>query len=82
MQSLNFDFSFDKLTSKPENGTHACTSQLKGDWIIFRCSKCEDYERRLNWKTGEMTIKGASSFFMHQGFHQPAGVNLNQLNGN
>lgn len=40
-------------------GSHKCTSEVQGDWVVFRCEHCPDYERRINWKTGETTVKGA-----------------------
>lgn len=33
---------------------HHCTSHREGEWIIWRCPLCSGYERRFNWKTGQM----------------------------
>ncbi|MBK8426398.1 MAG: hypothetical protein IPL27_10725 [Lewinellaceae bacterium] len=42
--------------------THHCTSHRDGDWVIWRCPHCTDYERRMNWQTGEMrTLHGRST---------------------
>ena len=40
---------------------HICETFRDGDWIIFRCSKCPDYERRLNWRTQEMKVQNSNT---------------------
>ena len=60
-----FNFSFKNL----EYDQHECDSVTEGDWIIFRCSICEDYERRINTVTGETKVKNGSSSVRHTGFH-------------
>jgi hypothetical protein len=50
----------------PIENSHSCTSHIEGDWIIWRCPICIDYERRLNVVTGKMTVKGKTEF-SHQG---------------
>jgi len=40
--------------------THQCESYRDGDWIVFLCPKCEGYERRLNWRSGEMKVRDRS----------------------
>ena len=50
----------------PIKNTHHCTSHVDGDWIVWRCPICTDYERRLNHKTGKMAVKGKTEF-QHQG---------------
>lgn len=57
---------------------HYCTSHIDGDWIIWRCPICCDnsnnlfpYERRLNWKTGEMKPpQNRNEGIDHSGFTQ------------
>ncbi len=39
---------------------HHCESYRDGDWIVFLCPKCEGYERRLNWRTGDMKVRDTS----------------------
>jgi len=57
---------------KPVNGEHhECEAIRRGDWIIFSCPKCPDYERRLNWRTGKMTSKGARADVQHSGMYFP-----------
>lgn len=45
---------------------HECTAHQEGDWIIYRCPECLSYERRINWQTGEMRVKG-NNRFLHTG---------------
>ena len=46
---------------------HHCTSHRDGDWIIWRCPRCEGYERRYNWRTTEMRVKRGNSEAQHTG---------------
>ena len=59
--------------SKPDPNveTHHCHSRLEGDWIVFTCTKCKDYERRYNFKTKEMKVKNSSLHINHQGQYVP-----------
>ena len=50
---------------------HNCTSTRKGDWIIFTCPKCPKYQRELNWRTGDMRVKGSSAEVRHAGNYFP-----------
>lgn len=47
--------------------THTCKATREGDWAVFVCDLCPDYERRMNTRTGEMTVKGASADIEHEG---------------
>lgn len=55
--------------SGPEH--HPCTSTRDGDWIIFRCGRCPDYERRMNWRTGASQVHNPQPDFQHSGHHVP-----------
>jgi hypothetical protein len=57
------DLSFQNLPSE----THHCTSHREGEWITWRCPHCQDYERRLNWATGEMQVRRGDSEANHVG---------------
>lgn len=58
--------------SDPEQTYHYCESRREGDWIIYTCKDCKDFERRYNWRTGEYKSKPASgSYIMHQGSYAP-----------
>jgi len=60
-----FNFSFNNL----EYDQHECDSVKDGDWIVFRCSICPDYERRINTVTGETKVKNGNSTVHHSGRH-------------
>lgn len=46
---------------------HQCTSHREGDWITWKCPYCRGYERKMNWKTGEMRLKTGGSQALHSG---------------
>jgi hypothetical protein len=50
---------------------HKCKGSLEGDWIVFKCPICQDYERRINRTTGEMKVFNQRSFINHSGMHFP-----------
>jgi len=50
----------------PIENSHICTSHIDGDWVVWRCPICLGYERRFNFKTNEMKVKGKTEF-THQG---------------
>jgi len=56
-------------TSGPDH--HECTSTRSGDWIVFRCPRCPDYERRLNWRTGATHALNVRPELRHFGHHVP-----------
>lgn len=43
-------------------GSHRCTSEINGDWVVFRCPHCPHYERRISLKTNTLIIKGKNEF--------------------
>lgn len=51
------------LTSEKE--THNCTSYKDGDWVIFKCPICLQYERKMNLINGKMKTKGSSDNILH-----------------
>ncbi|RMD85915.1 MAG: hypothetical protein D6813_15605 [Calditrichaeota bacterium] len=52
----------------PSDATHhRCYSFRDGDWIIFRCKMCLDYERKLNWRTGKMQVRNDRPDIYHSG---------------
>jgi hypothetical protein len=48
---------------------HECESSIEGDWIVFRCPLCKDYERRIHQVTSEMKVKNISAWISHSGRH-------------
>ncbi len=56
----------------PQKGEHhSCESIREGDWIIFRCHQCPDYERRFNQITGKMKSKGTKPDVWHSSNYSP-----------
>ena len=52
--------------------SHTCESYRDGDWIVFLCPQCEGYERRMNWRTGEMKVKNdTDGHIRHSGEYFP-----------
>lgn len=52
---------------------HHCTSHREGDWITWRCPLCAHYERRFNWRTGQMQCdKGDVGDVIHTGSNNAA----------
>jgi hypothetical protein len=54
-------------SNSPEQ--HKCKASLEGDWIVFKCPICHDYERRINRTTREMKVFNQSSSINHSGMH-------------
>lgn len=50
-----------EFTDIPGN-VHVCTSFVSGEWVVFKCPFCDEYERRYNFRTGEMCVKGMTDF--------------------
>jgi len=65
---LNFNFN---LSSDDEYEIHSCKSYRDGDWIIFYCPICIDYERRINWRTREMKSRNVKDNVKHLGNYIP-----------
>jgi len=61
---------------------HECESYRDGDWIIFRCPVCKEYERRLNWRTGKMSVQNGSKDINHTGYYYPHDLKDVLLNPN
>lgn len=60
-----------KFNTPPDRETHDCESIREGDWIVFTCPKCPDYEQRLNWQTGKIKTKNPTNEFYHTGSYAP-----------
>ncbi len=55
--------------------SHKCYGEMEGDWVVFRCPVCEDYERRVNFKTGEMKSHyNEDNLIPHHGFFVKPGL--------
>lgn len=55
----------------PDLEHHQCSATRDGEWIIFHCPKCRDYERRLNWRTGETKARNVRATIDHSGRYFP-----------
>ena len=49
---------------------HQCNATRNGDWIIYRCPKC-NYELRENWRTGDIKISNPQPKVKHSGAYYP-----------
>jgi hypothetical protein len=61
-----------KVTAHPASNleSHQCESIREGDWIVYRCPKC-DYELRDNWRTGELKVLNPKIEIKHSGSYFP-----------
>ena len=64
MVKMNFDVS-------SNDTSHVCESYRTGDWIIYKCPKC-DYELRDNWRNGEFTVRNTKMDIRHSGSYFPS----------
>ncbi len=60
-----------KFNTPTDRETHVCESYRNGEWIIFKCPKCPDYEQRLNWQTGKIKTKNSTNEVYHTGSYAP-----------
>lgn len=50
---------------------HECDVKREGDWMVFTCPKCPEYERRINGRTHEMSVKKSYALVNHSGTYDP-----------
>lgn len=50
---------------------HECVGVYEGDWEVYRCPLCPEYERRFNRKSGQMLVCGQSLAIRHSGSCSP-----------
>ncbi len=60
------------IRKSSDESNHICDSYRDGKWIIYHCKSCPDYERRISWETGAVTVKGSNPSIQHCGQHIPA----------
>ena len=54
---------------------HICESRKEGEWVVFVCPHCPDFERRMHLKTGQMkTRPAADPYILHEGVFVPVGL--------
>lgn len=74
MHHVNFNF-----TPRSDSTHHECSATRSGDWVVYRCPQCSDYQRWHNLRTGKMKTKGLKANIQHWGVynHKEAPENLN-----
>lgn len=66
-----------------EGEVHTCESRREGDWIIFTCPNCPEYESRINFKTEERISQPIEDpFIFHEGSFVPTGLENLDYNPN
>ena len=72
-----------KVSFNNLNGSHKCYSKKEGEWIVFRCPHCPDFERRIHVDTKEFKSKiSPDNMNLHHGFHIPPGLDADLYNNN
>lgn len=56
-----------KFPNSNDTEQHECESYRDGEWIVFFCPLCRDYERRINQRTGKMEVKNSKEEINHFG---------------
>lgn len=60
---------------------HKCQSKLEGEWIVYTCSRCPRYKRKINQHTDQMISEGIDVTNMHiQHSGQFMGVDPKDMN--
>ncbi|MCB9283595.1 MAG: hypothetical protein H6563_05920 [Lewinellaceae bacterium] len=60
-----------------EREMHVCESRREGEWIIFTCPHCEEYENRINLQTKERKCRKAKDpFIFHRGSFLPPSLEI------
>jgi hypothetical protein len=74
----------DKILKFDENELkHTCEVTQEGEWAIFKCPICDDYERRIHLITGEMKSNiGINNTILHNGMMMPFGLQPKSFNTN
>jgi hypothetical protein len=62
---------------------HLCEARREGDWVVFTCPHCADFERRLNFVTGQFHIQAdGNPYILHEGTYQPVGFEVSGSGAN
>ncbi|MCU0348042.1 MAG: hypothetical protein MUC59_13960 [Saprospiraceae bacterium] len=61
---------------------HHCIGHKEGDWIIFTCPVCRDYQRQINCVTKQVTVRKGNSNAIHIGSHAPVVSSVEQFSRN
>lgn len=60
--------------NQKDKETHDCHVSRRGNWAVFTCPKCPDYERRINLLTGDMKTRKSLNPISHRGSWTPIGI--------
>ncbi|MCF8244654.1 MAG: hypothetical protein K9J37_09480 [Saprospiraceae bacterium] len=60
-----------QTSSQEHKAEHHCIGHKEGDWIIFICPVCKDYQRQINCVTKQVTVRQGNSNAVHIGSHAP-----------
>jgi hypothetical protein len=64
------------VNNNHDGESHECTSSIEGEWIVFRCPVCEDFERRIHLRTKKMKSKiSPYNPYQHHGLYLRPGLN-------
>ena len=61
---------------------HQCIGHKEGDWIIFTCPVCKDYQRLINCVTKQVTVRKGRTNAVHIGSHAPVLTTLDFFSEN
>jgi hypothetical protein len=66
-----------------EDGKHKCSSKREGDWVVYSCPHCPDFQKRINLKTGEMESESDdTNYYLHSGSYTKPGIDAGHYNPN
>ena len=69
------------ITLDKDGTKHRCEAEKKGDWVIYTCPQCPDYERRHNLITDQMIKKQhPANEALHEGFYVNPLYSIGNLN--
>lgn len=61
--------------SSTSKSSHQCSAEKEGEFIVYRCPLCPEYERRIHSKTGVMEVSGnIGNPHSHHGTYVKAGL--------
>ena|GEM_PF-4036484 len=58
-----------RTTPKQQQEEHHCIGHREGDWVIFICPVCKDYQRHVNTVTKEVKVRKGNTQAVHVGNH-------------
>lgn len=64
-----------KFNGVSEAPRHSCETKREGDWAVFSCPLCPGFERRMNLRTGVVSVReGGDPYVLHEGIFVPVGL--------